>query len=345
MWSTLTQEDREWLARLLARPADVETREGYARALDDSGDPLRAHVVRLTARAIATGADVGLRDVLGALSSSAWARLIGASLLAEMESLGVSGYAPRWMPHVLPALSLHLEPEPNEDRPIGSTYFGGDPDLPAGTPWPTLEDCATFFGESRSVDPRSACHFIGQLAVSDLRQGLFGVTWPEHGLLSLFAFDEYDRHGISEVHVRYWSDIRQLRRVQHPVLDEANARRAPRRAVLEHALTIPDDYEGPWSADVRLAPEDDRGVPGHSGSPRVRSYRHLMSAGGGRRAGIFGHHSATTGADPTPDREWQRLFCVPDGDGVGWHHVAIRRTDLAACRLERWRSVWVDMDG
>jgi hypothetical protein len=41
-----------------------------------------------------------------------------------------------------------------------------------------------------------------------------------------------------------------------------------------------------------------------------------MGASGGGRAGIFGHHTATTG-----------------------------RTDLAACRLERWRSVWVDLDG
>ena len=346
-FSTLTDHDRAWLARVLARPADVNTREAYACALDDAGDPIRAHIVRLTARAIAAGADVGVREALGALlpSRRAWSRLIGASLLAEMESLRVSSYAPRWMPHVLPALSLRLEADPNADRPLGSTFFGGDPDLPEGTPWPTFADCATFFGEARVVDPASPCHFIGQLTISDLRHGLFDAAWPAHGLLSIFAFDEWEQHGISEVHVRHWPDTRQLRRVRHPVLDEANARRRPRSASFEHALTIPDNH-GPWSAEVRLAPEDDGGVPGHSGSPRVPSYTHLMRAGGGHRAALFGHHATTTGAtEPTPDRAWQRLFCVPDDGDVVWHHVAIRRSDLAIGRLDHWRSVWVDLGG
>ena len=37
---------------------------------------------------------------------------------------------------------------------------------------------------------------------------------------------------------------------------------------------------------------------------------------------------------------------VPSGpERVIRHHIAIRSEDLAAGRLERWQSVWVDVDG
>lgn len=333
--------DHEWLARILARPAEIPIRQEYAGALERDGDATRAEIVRLTCRALALEKDAGLRDRLQELPEqwSGWARLVGARLISEMEQKGLSAYVPRWMPFALPGLALEVTPDP-ETPPIGSTFFWGDPDLPEGVDWPTYADCTRFFGPCSDIDPDSRCHFVGQVDLAQLARSPAAVGGPATGLLSIFAFEEYERLGIAEIAVMIFRDVSRLRRVPHPPLDEANQRRPCHRATLQHVLTLPENYDGPWAEAMAFVEGDGR--RSHDAS----AFDHVLQESGGERFGLLGHLRATTGGDPTPDRDWQRLICVPSGpERVIWHHVAIRSDDLATGNLERWRSVWVDMDG
>lgn len=333
--------DRDWLARILARPAEIPVRQLYADALERDGDPARAEIVRLTCRALDLATDVGLRDRLQELPEqwSGWARLVGARLISEMEQRGLSAYVPRWMPFVLPGLAVEVTPDP-ETPPIGSTFFWGDPDLPEGVAWPTYADCTRFFGPIPEIDPGSRCHFVGQIDLAELARSPAAVGGPATGLLSIFAFEEYERLGIAEIAVMVFRDVSRLRRVPHPELDEANQRRPCHRVAFQDVLTLPENYDGPWEEAMAFTEDDGRRPPHGS------AFGHVLQESGGGHFGLLGHLRATTGGDPTPDRDWQRLMCVPSGpERVIWHNVVIRSDDLAAGHLERWQSVWVDMDG
>ena len=47
------------------------------------------------------------------------------------------------------------------------------------------------------IDPSSPCHFVGQFDVADLAKSPVNLGGAPTGLLSIFAFDEYDTFGIS----------------------------------------------------------------------------------------------------------------------------------------------------
>lgn len=333
----LTAIDREWLSIVLAQPADVSVRLTYAQVLEQNGDLLRASIVRQTCNALMLEDASELDDLLNQMSAHhvGWSRLIGAKLIVEMEKKHLSKYVPRWMPHVLPALCADESPC-SLPPSIGSSFFWGDPDLPKGFKWPTYGDCQRFFGDNSEIDSTSKCHFIGQFNLAEIGPAMFGTCGFTQGLLSLFAFDEYDQYGLSEVAIFLFPDLSKLRRVKHPVLDEANLRRPCHHISLEYGLTIPEAYDGPWSGQMALDEGD--------GDDSVQS-EILWEVGVGR-FGLFGHLVSTSGGDPTPDVDWQRFLCVPnDEERVNWHHIAIRREDLAAGNIAGCRSVWVDMDG
>jgi uncharacterized protein (TIGR02996 family) len=337
----LTLIDREWLGRILAQPAELSPRLAYAQVLEQDGEQLRAQIVRLTCSALALEDISGLGALLDQLPEHqiGWSRLIGAKLIAEMEKRHLSKYVPRWMPHVLPALSADVAPC-TEPLPVGSSFFWGDPDLPEDFEWPDYANCLRFFDEFPECDPAPKCHFIGQFNLAGIGPAMFGTCGLDQGLLSVFAFDEYDNYGISEVAIFLFPDVSRLRRVKHPVLDEANSPRPCHRVSLEYGLTIPESYEGPWSEQMAVAEGDG------DDTAYCSAHGHVLCESGGGRFGLFGHLQATTGRDPTPDASWQRLLCVPGGeDRVIWHHVAVRREDLVAGNIAGCRAVWVDMDG
>ncbi len=124
----------------------------------------------------------------------------------------------------------------------------------------------------------------------------------------MFAWDDFENYGISEVAIFLFPDVSNLRRVKHPVLNEANQRRPCHRVSLEYCLTMPEAYDGPWSAQMAVAEGDGDGPDDdfpHSA---------IVWECGISRFGLFGHLQAASGGDPTPDANWQRLLCVPGGE-------------------------------
>ncbi len=333
----LTPFDREWLGRILARPAEISPRQSYAQALAQEGEVLRAEIVKLTCSALLLENIGTLDDLLEQLPAHhiGWSRLIGATLIVAMAKRNLSKYVPRWMPFVLPALTADENPT-KKAPPIGSTFFWGNPDLPEGFKWPEYSDCQRFFEELPESYSTRKCHFVGQFNLAELGLTMFGSCGLTEGLLSVFAYDEYDEYGISEVAMFLFPDLRSLRRVKHPNLDEYNSRRPCHRISFEYCLTIPDDA-GPWAKKMALAKKD--------GNKFSSVHEDIIWDCGISRFGLFGHVHSTGQRDPTPDTDWQRLVSLPgDEERFVWHHIAIRREDLQAGNIENCRLVLTTMD-
>lgn len=106
---------------------------------------------------------------------------------------------------VRPAIRLTTTPQEADSAPVGTSKFGGAPDLPAGVPWPVARLHAPTPSDAFKQahpdlptlppDGRVALPFLGQIALAEARpyddQGLL----PAKGLLSSF----YNP-------VAYWSD-------------------------------------------------------------------------------------------------------------------------------------------
>ena len=330
------------LSAIHRSPRDLSLRLVYADELDDEGDRLRAEVLRHTVRALEGDPGAGLAvhiDELTALhpGGAEWADLVGARALAALPAHEVS---PRWWPLALstarPCIQLEREAA-TEPGPVGTSRLFGDPDLPPGFPWPTYRDASSWFGvSSGDVAPDARCRFVGQLSAADLRRSPAGGALPEAGLLSFFAFMEYESLGITEAWVHWFPDARGFVRTPHPALDEANHRLPEHRPRLRHALSHPEDADQ-HAALASIAEQHKEAWEG------LRSFAWSQN---GDRFGVFGYLQATTGGNPTPDASWQRLICTPtDLEGIVWNHVAVKVEALGAGRMDPWEVVWADMDG
>jgi hypothetical protein len=145
---------------------------------------------------------------------------------------------------------------------------------------------------------------------------------------------EFHHTGSAGIHLRYFRDTSALERVPHVDADACNARIAPHAMELIEALTVPD-FHGPFAAAVRFISSD---------WETDQNYRRMQCATG-EFFGLLGHHLATTGADPTPGEDWERLLVLPsEPSGLGVHHLSIERAKLLAGELEDHRLVWYDFD-
>jgi uncharacterized protein YwqG len=86
--------------------------------------------------------------------------------------------------HALACPSLRLLATPVEDRqPVGTSRLGGQPDLPAGFPWPEWKD-----------RPMS---FLAQICLEDIAGFAPAEALPSSGLLSFFYDSRQETYGAS----------------------------------------------------------------------------------------------------------------------------------------------------
>lgn len=132
---------------------------------------------------------------------------------------------------------------------VGATRFGGAPDLPTGSTWP-------------STPAGVPLQFLAQIDLSVLAQQVGETALPPEGLLSIFAGD-LDGPWETRASVTLTPPGQALQRI-HPPKSPSTAHRYPEAQTLnpvavrfEHGLTIPENDAGLDAAITRLAPEGD----------------------------------------------------------------------------------------
>lgn len=203
-------------------------------------------------------------------------------------------------------------------------------------PWPTLADCRRWEPEI-ALPLESPCQFVAQINLADLAASPAARALPTKGLISVFAHHEWATTGSSSICLRYFSSTEQLERVPHAAANADNARLDAHRILVREALTIPECHGSPFAQHMGIEDGD---------WATIEKHREVLLASGGGLLGLLGHDRATTGNDPTPGEDWERLITVPiDPDAVVIQHLAIERRALASGRLEDHELVWVDFDG
>ncbi len=93
-----------------------------------------------------------------------------------------------------PAIALRLRRIDQSDLPIGASRFGGCPDLPPKTVWPSRTDKATRDRPKRE----RPLDFVGQLRLEDIAPHDEAGLLPRAGLLSFFVLADYDSDDANE---------------------------------------------------------------------------------------------------------------------------------------------------
>ncbi|MCA9611890.1 MAG: DUF1963 domain-containing protein [Sandaracinus sp.] len=330
----MTYEPAEYalLSDVIDAAGADEPRRRYAAWLAERGDEARARVIR--ASSLASLDLASLDEALEALDTShfAWSRLVGAQLVREVCRRDLRPHLEAWWKLARPAFELVIGPR--EDAPVGASRLWGDPDLPEGTPWPTLGQCQRW--EDFALPADDPCQFVAQIDLAELAASPAARELPRQGLLSVFSHLEMQKTGSAALHVRHFAEGPFVRAPHVSTTSEENARRPPQRLTLREALTIPDAGWSPFSKTMGIGEKD---------WDTLEAHREVLFASGGGLLGLLGHTRATSGADPAPTTEWGRLINVPLDPECMRCHVAIRDEDLRAGRLEAHELVWVDFDG
>src|SRR5262249_43619864 len=101
-----------------------------------------------------------------------WRDLVGISLMERLAAAKLIRRADTFLRLARPAVTFKSSRAADAKLPIGASKFGGGPDLPPGTKWPTFR--------------KEPLAFLGQFNLADLSASLVCRELPGSGLLSVF---------------------------------------------------------------------------------------------------------------------------------------------------------------
>ena len=328
-----SDEELALLSAVVARPADDVPRLVYADWLEERGDP-RGPLLRRFVRAAQTGKRLpALKGV-----PPAWADVTGLTWTKHIIKSGLADRRADLLALARPALQLVVEPANFDDPPptpaaLGTTRLGGDPDLQAGSDYPTDSKDFPFY-------------FLGQFDAADLQGTVVGASFPPAGLISVFREPDIGNGvWVIPAHfprlVRFMPPGTPLARIPRPRMTYMDMpepeRLAPFRPGLRlvETLRLPGCY-GEWLDE----PVDkDGGDRLDEASPTCL---------GGEKFLLLGHAThGNTGDEPLKDRpDWVQLILVPHFEGPDYgasdmslsYHLPA--ADLKAGRFDRLEATF-----
>jgi uncharacterized protein YwqG len=215
-----------------------------------------------------------------------------------------------------PIITMTTEPV---DSPIGigGSKFGGLPDLPENVAWPTCEP--------------GPLGFLGQVALAELQYTQAASTLPKDGLLSIFAYQDFNtgyQPGVypdipGAMSILYTPGAAALKSRTPPdgLNHEANGVLPTCRLALCESYDLPatkDIVPAALARDLAHFDEGDRSWNLHEVRGKCHSFGHHLMG--------YSVHFRTD--DPSPGPEWTPLLCLGSDDNLGWswcdgEHLAV----------------------
>ncbi len=151
---------------------------------------------------------------------------------ADMEGRGESSF--KWLREARACARLRLKPSSGR---VGASRFGGEPDLPAGVPWPSVDGEGLVFLQQLNL-----AEIRGHEALSESPSPL-----PGRGLLSMFLrHDDMAGPGGGEFHLLYHdAPVKEFRRVSAPEKMVPSAE--------DYGGAKPFDLEAVWAVDLPMS--------------------------------------------------------------------------------------------
>jgi uncharacterized protein (TIGR02996 family) len=276
------------LANVLVDLSDHAAKLVYADWLEEHNDT-RGPLLRSFITAYLTGKKLpSVKSV-----PKPWRDLVGFSVVARARDSVLVDILDPVLAAARPAIAYTTRKAAEKTLPVGTSKFGGRPDLPAGAKWPRFDD-----------RPLS---FLGQFNLAELHASPVARELPATGVLSAFClYDEDDGNDYfpkGSWRLFHFPDPSKLVRTAFDDELEDESRFASCRVEYTEALTLPD-MDSPAAEGLNLEdahPADDvyrdiyynlcagDHILGHAfpiqGSIGRKDTRHLLTIGGNGQTG------------------------------------------------------------
>jgi uncharacterized protein (TIGR02996 family) len=249
-----------------------------------------------------------------------WCKLIGLTLMEKMRGTTLESLADTVLALVWPSIQIRYARAPERTFPVGTSKFGGRPDLPAAAQWPEYE------GEPLT--------FLAQFNLAELHKSPVARPLPATGLLSLFCLYNYEEDfDDGNWRLLYHPDTSGLvRREQHPDLPE-DYLAASARFTLTEAPTLPHP-DSPWAKELMRAVRatDPNGVDYSNLCDSISGGDHLLG------------HPWTFEGDVLGKKSVRLLLYITANEITGWWpednlmYVTIPAADLKRARFDRAKA-------
>lgn len=241
-----------------------------------------------------------------------WDNAVGGKLqrgIRDLKKFGLRKHQDWIFQWVRPIVGIETSKNPVKDLPVGTSKFGGLPDVPGDFKWPTCSE--------------GPLGFAGQINFSEIRQSQASARFglPQSGLLLVFAFSDAetgiqpgarqemdgkskDIEGLTQV--LYVRDGAKLHRHQPKVkLNEVND------ILPDYALQMVDSLDLPVAEDVtedkKIIDAIDQIYKDDFLRSRINESRHWLMG--------YSVHGRTSNTSPGPD--WLSLMTLDSGN-PGW---------------------------
>ena len=318
----LLPDERLWMQRVLEDPRSVAERRVYADWLDEQNESTRAQFLRRLAEAMES-LELGSLPIAEGIHP-AWRELLSYDILQVI----LTSESPADHLHVLdlqrPALRYEFV-APTGEVPVGATKSGGLPDLPSPADWPQGQQCKAIYNDSTNGYEQLA-GFLGQVNLQEIAETPAARDLPKTGLLSFFCFQDWEDDNPDAVGVAafHFPDLAVLKRTDPPQpLTDGNREGAEVLLAFEETLDLPESYGGPWSNQLQ-------GI--ELNELQIKNFNNMM-----------GYGRATTGDDPTPDRDSRHLILLSNEYDCRMH-IQIPQAALERGAFDELTLSWVDFD-
>lgn len=321
-------DEGDILAAVAAKTGDAVTRLVYADWLEERGDS-RAAFLRAFVAAVESGGK--LPAARG--QSEPWLQMIGYRLEARIRKLKLLPHRSAVLALARPAVAIRTRLASEAKLRVGTTKFGGRPDLEAGADWPACDE--------------GPLEFLAQFDLAEVRRTIAGRALPPDGLLSFFMYHHYNNDefgdepgrgypgGLQIVHTPAGTVLERL----DPPEDMDDEQGAPKtavcRVVLADALDVPRPTDDAWADE--FGPDFPKNLEHELVPKSVWNSDHQL----------FGYARVTVlGQDPIPGPEWELLLRFDSDDRLGWnwgdgHRLFwyVRTADLPDRRFDRTTAI------
>lgn len=241
-----------------------------------------------------------------------WDNAVGGKLqrgIRELEKFGLRKHRDWIFQWTRPIVGIETSKRPEKDLPVGTSKFGGLPDVPDGFQWPTCS--------------KGPLGFAGQINFSEIRnsQATARFHLPKSGLLLVFAFSDAEtgiQPGvIEEVNGKY-QETEGLTQIVFVPGDAKLHRHRPKVELNEindilpaYALRMVDSLDLPRADDVteneKIIDDIDQIYKKDKLRYRINESSHWLMG--------YSVHSRTSNTSPGPD--WLSLMTLDSG-APGW---------------------------